>query len=927
LREVAVASAAHAGRLLGRDAELAQLHLFLDAAPASARTLVLAGGPGFGKTALWEAGVESARRRGTTVLVARPSEPETQLSFAALGDLLETVDDSVLAALPDPQRRALEVALLRAEPSDQPPETRAIAAGCLGALRELASRAPLMVAIDDVQWLDAASAAALQFAQRRLDDESVAFLLTERTGSGTGRLGAERTERIEVGGLSIGAARLLLAERLDFHPSRMLLRRIFEATGGNPLFTLELGRSLRENDGHADTEQPLAVPSEVGVLLGRRLARLSAEAKTAALCAALASDPSTELIAALLGEAATASLAELVDAGVVEFNAKRIHFTHPLLASTVTSTALSRERIAMHRQLSQLVDDPVASASHLARAIVDRDEEVAGILEAAALLARARGGWDTAAELLERARDLTPAEDAEARRRRGIAAAEHHAHSGDRSRARALVEEILREPLSRAHRANALRLLGEITAENENFAGAITLLNETIQYVDDPILEASIEAGLAYLCSSNWDLTADVHAHRALEIAETWSDNNLMSRSLAACAMVDFVYGNGVDWAMVERALALEDHEAVMPLPARPSTVAALLDCFTGNHAEAREGLTAVWARAADQGDEGDLAFVLNWLSWLETRSGNFATAASVAEQAETLAILTGGASMRALAIAQRAFVDAHQGNATRARKAAAEAVAAGERVDFFPPRVWMSATLGLLELSVGNAEAAWQACKEMTVPIEEHGITEPITLFFLPDAIEALIALDELDRAELLVSALERRGRELDRPWALALGARGRGLILAAKGDLAGSVTALAGALIEHERLDMPFERARTLFVQGLVERRAKQRTNARASFTEARDAFERMGARLWAERAREELARVSGRRPRSSGELTPTEQRVVELATDGLTNKEIADALFVSVHTVETHLSHVYTKLGVRSRSQLPRGPDSSG
>jgi DNA-binding CsgD family transcriptional regulator len=883
--------------------------------------LVLAGGPGIGKTALWEAGVDAARRQGAAVISARPSEPETQLSFVALGDLLETVDDSVFAALPGPQRHALEVALLRSEPSHRPPEARAIAAGFLGALRELASRGSLVVAIDDVQWLDAASAGALRFAQRRLDDEAITFLLTERTDTGATGFDAERSERIEVGGLSMGAARLLLAERLDFRPPRMLLRRIVESTGGNPLFTLELARALRDADHHPPPEQPLVVAGELGVLLGHRLSKLSDPARTAALGAALASEPSVDLIEALVGADAGRSLDELTDAGVVGFDGDRIRFTHPLLASSVTTAALPSERRAMQRELSRVVDDPVASARHLARAVVEPDADVASVLENAAVLARARGGWDTAAELFERSRDLTSASATDDRQRRAIAAAEHHAHAGDRVRARALVEDLLREPLPRSHHAEALRLLARITADDENFAGAITVYQEALGYVDDPVLEAAIEDELAYVCSSCWDPAAGAHAERALEIAEACGDDALMSRALAARAMVDFMFGRGLAWSEVEQALALEDHESVVPLPGRPSTVAALLHLYAGNHVEARDRLTAAWKRAADEANEGDLPFVLIWLSWLETRSANLATAASLAEQAETLAALTGSESMRALAIAQRAFVAAYLGELAGARDLAAEAITVGERVDFFLPRLWACATFALLELSVGNAEAAWQACEEMTDPIEAFGIAEPILPFFLPDAIEALVALGHIDRAEPLIDALERRGRELDRPWALAIAARCRGLLLAAKGDLAGSAITLADALTAHERLEMPFERARTILAKGLVERRDKQRAKARASLTEALGMFEQIGTPLWAERARAELARVSGRRPRSSIELTPTEQRVVELAAAGRTNKEIAEALFISVHTVETHLSHAYVKLGVRSRSQLPR------
>ncbi len=427
------------------------------------------------------------------------------------------------------------------------------------------------------------------------------------------------------------------------------------------------------------------------------------------------------------------------------------------------------------------------------------------------------------------------------------------------------------------------------------------------------------------MLACSWDVGAGEHAHRALALVEADGDETLMARPLAVCAMVDYMFGRGVSWDKVERALALEDHEAITPLQARPTTIAALLHLYTGNHAEGRERLTAVWTWAADRADEGDLAFVLVWLSWLETRSGNFATAGSLADQAKMFAALTGSESTRAFAVAQRALVAAHEGDITQAREGAAEATALSGLVDFLLPRVWAGAAVAVLELSLGNPEAAWRACEEITAPFEAFGIAEPVLVFFLPDALEGLIALGQLDRAEALVSSLQGRGRDLDRPWALATGARCRGLLLAARGDLVGAVAALDEALIEHERLDMPFERARTLFAKGLVERRARQRGQARASLAEALEAFDGMGARLWAERARDELSRVSGRRARGSSELTPAERRVVELAAEGLSNKEIAEALFVSVHTVETHLSHAYSKLGVRSRSQLARSLDS--
>jgi DNA-binding CsgD family transcriptional regulator len=906
-------------RLVGRESELAALDEFMSAEDPTAHALVLRGGPGIGKTSLWQAAVNSARDRGFTVLTARPSESEAQLSYAALSDVLESVDGAAFAALPHPQRHALDVALLRSEPSDRPPEARAIAAAFLGVLRELAAKRPVLVAVDDVQWLDTASASALRFAQRRMSDLPVAFLATERSGSP--RLGSEGVQFLEVGGLSIGAIRVVLAERLDFQPTRTLLRRLYESAQGNPLFTLELARTIRESGQPVSPDQPLAVPTELGTLLERRLARLSEGAKAAALAAALISEPSAELLETVLGSDATSSLAELREAGVVEVFAGRIRFTHPLMASTVTASASSGQRRAMERTLAGVIDDPVTSARHLALGASEPDEEVAQVLHRAALVALARGGWDSAAELLERASTLTPDEYADQSWRRAMTAAEYHAHTGDRVRARALLEELLlRDSVPRSDRANALRLRAEISRDDENFAGAISMYKQALEYVDDPITQVVIELGLAYVCSTSWQLEdAHVHGYRALQIVEARENDSLTSAALATCAMVDWQLGRGVDWDKLERALALEDEDLVMPLLGRTSTIGALLELYTGKHTEARARMTAILTRAADEGEQGDLAIMLTWFSWLETRAGSFEAAGSLADQAEASAAATGGEAARAFAQAQRAFVYAHQGDVERARTLCAVADAAGERAGFLLARLWGCATRAALELSVGNADAAWASSEEFTALVEALVIGEPVLVFFLPDAIEALISLGELDRADGLVSWLQARGRELDGAWAIATGTRCRGLLMAASGDFAGAKRAFADALREHERLDMPFERARTLLAKGIVERRAKQRANARASISEALDEFEPLGAQLWAERARDELSRVSGRKPRATGELTTTEQRVAELAAAGLSNKEIADALFVSAHTVETHLSHVYQKLGVRSRSQL--------
>jgi DNA-binding CsgD family transcriptional regulator len=229
-------------------------------------------------------------------------------------------------------------------------------------------------------------------------------------------------------------------------------------------------------------------------------------------------------------------------------------------------------------------------------------------------------------------------------------------------------------------------------------------------------------------------------------------------------------------------------------------------------------------------------------------------------------------------------------------------------------------AVLGFLELSLSDPAAAIERLEPVLAFLDETGSPEPGIIPCVPDAIEALVSLGRMDEAEWLLDRLERQARALDRPWAIATAARGRGMLTAAQGDLPTACAALEQALVEHRRVPQPFELARTLLVKGEVERRAKQKRAARSNLEQALDIFQTLGAPLWAERAREDLARVGGAMP-PAGELTPTEQRIAMLVGEGMKNREVADALFVSVKTVEANLSRIFHKLGVRSRTELTR------
>jgi DNA-binding CsgD family transcriptional regulator len=265
-----------------------------------------------------------------------------------------------------------------------------------------------------------------------------------------------------------------------------------------------------------------------------------------------------------------------------------------------------------------------------------------------------------------------------------------------------------------------------------------------------------------------------------------------------------------------------------------------------------------------------------------------------------------------------RPTVDAFAGDIGSARTDATNALRPAQGGVWLPGELRALSVLGFIELSAGNAAAANEHLARAWQLHQRWGIGEPSMFLFVADYAEALIDLGLHADAGEIVDWLEGRGQALDRPWARAVAARYRGLLAASDGDFQGAFASLDLALKEHERLPMPFELGRTMLVLGTIRRRAKQKRPAREALEEALAIFERLGAPLWAERARAELARIGGRRS-VAGKLTGAEARVAKLAAAGRTNREIADALFMSVRTVEAHLSHAYAKLGVRSRTEL--------
>lgn len=913
--------------IIARTGELEALDRFLDRVTREPAAMVLEGQPGIGKTTVWRQVFERAARRSLVVLSCRPVEVEAKLAFASLTDLLAPVAEAILPQLPEPQRAALEVALMRASPHGTPPSARAVAMAALSALRLLAVASPVVLAVDDQQWLDPASADALAFALRRLGDHRVGVVSamrvqTEPVGDplALDRAFAGRVERIRIAPLSLSALHHVIRLHLDHVFPRPTLRHIAETSGGNPFFALELARALIKAGAYPGPGDPLPVPDTLMSLVLQRLDRLPARARATLLTVSALSAPTVDLVHQVAGgDDAAATLARAEQARIVEIHDRQIRFVHPLLASAVYSSASPAKCRAIHRRLAGVIAAPEERARHLALAATQPDEQVARALDEASRLARQRGAPDAAADLQERAARLTPSDDAQARCRRQIRAAEHFFHAGDRGHARRLLEDVLAQRATGPVRAKALHLLGQIRGQEDSFVDAVRHLEEALRHADEPAASVPIRLDLAFATFSAGDLPrAMSFAREALADAERLGDPGLIADALSAVVLGKLFTGLGGDRAGMQRALALEDRSRTGQLLLRPTSMAGQLAVYEGRLSDADALLREICEWATERGEESELPFVLSHLTRLEWWRGNFAAAGCYAEEALFLAVQSGSDTMRSVGLAHRGAARGGSGDIAGAEADLAEGMALAQKTGYVQALTLLLTAQAFVELSLGNATAAGRTLAPLVAVVEASGIAEPFVTFFVPDAVEALIAVGELSRAQALLDLFARRAQELDRGWAIAGAARCLSLLATTQGDLDAGVAAAEEAVARWEQLEMRVELGRTLITLGQVRRRRGERRAARAALERARTVFHGLGAPLWAQRADEELHRIPIRRGAPEG-LTPTEERVADLAGAGRTNREVAQALFMSPKTVEANLTRIYSKLGIHSRAEL--------
>jgi len=723
---------------------------------------------------------------------------------------------------------------------------------------------------------------------------------------------------VTVGPVSLAGIHHVLKERLDEPLTRSTLIRIHDASRGNPLFALEVGRALTEV-GVPPPGEPLPVPNDVQELVRRRVTDLPQGTRELLLAASALGEPREDLIAAALGRAIAEDLESAERQQIAWFDGGAVVFAHPLFAAAIYASATGAERREMHHRLAEVVEAPELSARHLALAARGPDEAAADKLHAAAIACTVRGAPDAAAELMELALRLTkPGTPKEPGRR--LDAAHYLYVTGDTRRALEVLgslDSIHAWPVPLQVRG--VTLLGLLLDYAGGTATSIELGERVLRESWDAETRAAAHLMVSYGLMQHDVPAALVHAQEANELLDDLgdaADPGTLSGALVIRARLELVLGQGLDRDLMARTEAVE---ALLP-PERAST-------------ERSAPLFGVWFRWVDDleasrlvledlvrdseadGQQVGMSVGLLHLALTECLAGHLEAARVHAEAAMSLARELGMGGVIALASFALASVHAHLGDLEQACSLLAE-LPEPEEPDM--STIQAEGLLGFVNLSRGEHESADEHLRTAVDAFARMGFGEPGQFRVHADAGEVAVLVNDLERAEQIGELLETHGRRTSHRWSLATAARVQALVAAARGSLDDALVACERSLEHHEELPMPIERARTLLVKGMIERRARRRGQAKRSFDEALEIFESTGARVWADRARTELNRVGLRR--SSGDaLTEGESRVAELAAQGLTNREVAAALHLSPKTVDANLSRIYRKLGIRSRAEL--------
>jgi DNA-binding CsgD family transcriptional regulator len=842
----------------------------------------LVGEPGIGKTTVWRTCVDQSNARW--IWEASCSEAEQNIGLAVLADFFAAVPTVIIDQLPPPQRRAVDVALLRVDAGSDGIDARLLGVTTTSMLEALAQRGSLLLAVDDMQWCDQTSLAALRFALRRTELPSVAFLSARRISEIEA---LPREETLALGPLDPDETTRLIRATGRTLQTRAL-QRVVAVSEGNPFYALELARAVPP-----DTNV-VRVPPSLNALLERRFDGLPTRCRAALLDIAVRGTLRDQV-----------ALSPAHERGILVADGPSARFSHPLLAEATCEQATHAQLRAAHKRAAEASRDPVVSARHHALAAAEPDEGVAASLDKAVKFAQLRGDVVGARDLAELALTMTPHGERPIHRVAMLASCEG-ALSNDRA----------------AHQL-AVELVERATDPHDRFVGLMILTrtspsSEAIGYADtaaklgglptESRLEARGELALLLFLSGRGQ-----DAERVLvdALAQTARNSPVWAGLTAYLAIAQRQLGRPYDEENLLRAVEL-DRQGLAKPGGLALEVAAYIATYDDRHTEARrlfEEATAISFATSDRGDALDVQ-----LARLELRRGNLKEAREAAElMAESRAD-----DRRRRDLATLARICAWQGDFESARQAIEDAQASEPVVADPRTRIGIDCAAGLLALLDGDPERAWPTLARAAATLEAIGIREPSIPGALPLAIEAAAGVGEVDQAELLCSRLAEQAAVVHSRWGEAGVLWSRGHIALARGYRAAAVDLFDQAASAYEAIALPLEQARALLAAGSTLRRSGLRNAAHERLLASRALFTTAGAEGLARSADEELARL-GQPQQVPDDLTEAERQVARLAARGLRNTEIGQRLRISPKTVEHHLGKVYRKLNVRGRADL--------
>jgi DNA-binding CsgD family transcriptional regulator len=882
----------------------------LERMTARAGVLLVEGPAGIGKTFRWSTVVEEARDRGWRVLVARPGPTERELAGSGLIDLCTEVTDEEIAELPEVQARALGAALLRRDDVAEA-DPRIVAVGFSSLLHRLAGVRPVLLAIDDLQWLESGTAEVVEYAVRRLPRAGAGLAATLRTEPAVAEpalvahlTGAIELERVLVPPLRPDAAEHLVRTLAPELPTSSR-RRIVEISAGNPLYLRELtAAALRSGTGNL-------APS-LDRLVGQRLKALPDTTRFALAAAAGLRSPTRAQVARVTP---LSSLEPAQRAGIIQVeDGGEVRFTHPLFAEAARHLLPEAEWRQLNARLADVVDNVEQKARHRGLACLGPDRAVAQALDEAHGRALSRGALAIATDSLSQAVVHTPESDSEYWPRR-IRLGRLLARQGDVDAARKVLTSISVEAGDADQRARALVELAYAESLATCYTEGCEVALRALAIATEPATR--VAAHLMIADSAQNKFVAAHHAEQAIDVLTSElpheHDKLLVARALRVDA--GFSLGESVDIRPVEAWLDVERSRGSVNV-SWPSTILLLLLWCTDQDDALCRAFDRLQRDLEHLPEDPQEIHALRFMAGLDYQRGEFPAALARARDAVACADRM-GISPPIGAWSEMARCHAVLGDAESAH----EAVDRLREACHDDPQRGEARVLGAAGVTALHLGDLHTVVANLTSSIELADSLGWVydSLRSCPPLVDALIGLGEIERADALLTEFERRVEgSATTPTLGAAYARRRAWIQALRGDTDAALSSIAGALEAYQQLTRPFERAQALQTKGQILRRTRKKAAAREALAEAVTEFDRLGAVRYAGRARAELKRAGGLRA-SHLDLTETERRVAELTAEGRTAAETASTLFMAPGTVYNTLTRVYRKLGVRNRAEL--------